>query len=443
MAYKVSKGRWVPAKHLIYTSKLLVDAAVGRIKRLIITEPPRHGKSELVSKYTPAWYEGMWPDNNLILTSYESDFAASWGRKARDILEEHGESLFGIRLGQKAANSWTIEGHEGGMNTAGAGAAITGKGGQFIIVDDPFKNAEEANSPTMRNKVWDWYQSTLYTRLEPNGSLVIVQTRWHEDDLVGRLLNPDWGPVEDWTILNLPALAEEDDPLGRAVDEPLWPERYDREELERIRATIGSYWWASLYQQRPTPRGGGMFRREWLGIVDQAPADMAVVRYWDLAGTEASKQGQPDYTVGAQVGIKDGIYYILDIRRDQMSPKGVQELVRQTAEMDGRDVPVYMEQEPGSSGKNTIDLYARLILPGFTFRGDRKTGSKVQAAETWAAAAEAGNVKLVRGPWNREFLDEVQGFPHGKHDDQVDAVSGGVNKLFRPKARVRAKPRGM
>ena len=197
MAYHISKGKWIPARHLLYTSKKLVDVSARRIKGLIVTEPPRHGKSELISKYFPAWYLGLFPDERIILTSYEADFAASWGRKARDIIEEYGEELFGIQVRQdsSAANRWGIQGYEGGMNTAGAGGPITGKGGNLIIIDDPFKNAEEANSKTIRDKVWEWYKSTLYTRLEPNGVLVIIQTRWHEDDLVGRLLNPEYGNV--------------------------------------------------------------------------------------------------------------------------------------------------------------------------------------------------------------------------------------------------------
>jgi len=182
-------------------------------------------------------------------------------------------------------------------------------------------------------------------------------------------------------------------------------------------------------------QNGSMFRREWFEIVDTAPAGIRRVRYWDLAATDAGPGKDPDWTAGALVGEKDGIYYILDIRRVRATPKGVEALVRQTAEIDGRDVPIYMEQEPGSSGVSTIDHYAREVLFGFAFRGNKTTGSKVSRAAPVSSAAEAGNVKLVRGSWISAFLDEAEVFPNGPHDDQVDAVSGAFECLARGRSR--------
>lgn len=250
----------------------LAQVATGGIKRLLITMPPRHGKSLLTSEMFPAWYLGTFPDRRIILASYEADFAATWGRKARTILEEHGQ-LFGVQVDKRssAADRWDIEGRRGGMVTAGVAGPITGKGADVLLVDDPVKNSEEANSYTIRQKNWDWYQSTAYTRLEPNGAVILIQTRWHGDDLAGRVLKEGEREGEKWDILDLPALARVGDPLDRDPGAALWPERFDVRRLREIRKAIGEYFWAALYQQRPTEDEGGRVKRDHL-------------RYWTFTG---------------------------------------------------------------------------------------------------------------------------------------------------------------
>ena len=182
-----SLGRWRIADHLGLLNRKLLDVAEGRINRLLITMPPRHGKSEFASKYFPAWFLGRYPEKRVILASYEADFASQWGRKVRDLLEHHGSRLFGVmvRHDSKAADRWELADHGGGMQTAGVGGAITGKGADLLIIDDPVKNAEQANSDVYREKTWEWYTSTAYTRLEPGGAVILIQTRWHEDDQIG------------------------------------------------------------------------------------------------------------------------------------------------------------------------------------------------------------------------------------------------------------------
>ena len=190
--------------------------------------PPRHGKSELCSVYLPAWYLGTHPERRVILAGHEADFAASWGRRVRDVLEEHGRQLFGarVRADSAAANRWDLVGHAGGMVTAGVGGTITGRGADLLVIDDPHKSAEETGSVTYRERVWDWYRAVARTRLEPGAGVVVVQTRWHEDDLAGRLLADAESEGDRWQVLSLPAVAEDDDPLGRSVGDPLWPERF-------------------------------------------------------------------------------------------------------------------------------------------------------------------------------------------------------------------------
>lgn len=408
--------------------------AAGAIKRLMIFMPPRHGKSFFTSQYFPAWYLGNFPEQRVILASYEATFAASWGRKTREALTEARElGLFGVRVaqGNSSVSDWGLEKHDGrrwrptagGMITAGVGGAITGRGFNLGIIDDPVKNAEEAQSATYRERSWDWYNSTFATRAEPDAAQIIIETRWHEDDLAGRILATAQDP---WEVIRFPAIAEEEDVLGRKPGEALWPERYDVDALDLIRQERGSHWWAAMYQQRPTAREGGYFKRHWFEIVDAAPAQtVAKCRYWDKAATD---QGG-DYTAGVRVSrTAEGVFVVEDVIRDQLSSGAVKQTVLQAAQVDGDACEIAMEQEPGSSGKDVIADYAKL-LRGYRFRGDKVTGSKEVRADGLAAQAEAGNVKLVRGPWNEAFLTELAAFPNGANDDQVDAASGAFRRV--------------
>ncbi len=429
LAHNASGGRWTCPRHLALLNERLLDVAAGKCRRLMVFMPPRHGKSEFISKYFTAWYLGTFPDRRVILTSYEADFAAQWGRRARELVEEHGKLSFieqvEVMPDSSAASRWDIKGHQGGMVTAGVGGPITGKGGHLIIIDDPVKNAEQASSSTYREKAWEWYQSTLYTRLEPGGALILIMTRWNERDLAGKILEDMENGGESWEILKLPAVAESPDAIGRPPGAPLWPERFTRDDLNRIQRTVGSYHWTALYQQRPTPQEGGMFKRQWFEIIDDYPRGCQTVRRWDLA---ASVQ-KGDWTAGLKMGVRDGIFYAIDLQHVRENPAGVEALVKQTAADDGVITMIRMEQEPGSSGVNTIDSYARRVLVGYNFKGVPSTGPKEVRAQPVSAAAEAGNIKLVRGLWNSVFLDEVSMFPNGDHNDIVDVLSGAFTDL--------------
>ncbi len=432
LAWHLAPYPYQVAPHLSLLNRRLLDLAAGRVTRLMVTMPPRHGKSELCSCYFPTWFLGNFPEREVILCSYEADFAASWGRKVRDTLTEcHASGLFPVRPRQdvKAANRWQLAGHRGGMVTAGAGGPITGRGADLLIIDDPFKDGADAASPTMRERVWDWWQSTALTRLSPGGVVLLVNTRWHVDDLSGRLLERE---RERWKCVDFPAVAEEPDELGRQPGDVLWPEQgFDAEWMARRRSEVSTYWFSAMYQQRPVARGGEMFRREWFPIVGAAPGRViARCRYWDRAATAAAPGEDPDWTVGALVSLTaDGTYTIEHIARTRGTPLECERLIRQTAEVDGRQVPIWMEQEPGSSGVDTIDNYRRRVLQGFAFRGDKVTGDKVSRADLWAAPAECGEVCVVGGDWTATFLDEVEQFPRGRKKDQVDAVSGAVKCL--------------
>lgn len=459
--------RWTYPIHLRFAMRKIVETIHKPNGRLMIFMPPRHGKSESVSRFTPAWFLGMYPDKRVILTSYEADFAASWGGKARDILEQYGEDLYGVRVdpSSSAMNRWGLQQRDpstglwvparGAMVTAGARGPITGKGMDLGIIDDPFKNAEEAQSHKIRQKVWEWYQSTFYTRRQKNASIILVMTRWHEDDLAGRLLNAqDEDPKADkWDVLSMPAIAEEDevwtlDDLEwmRKKGMALWPEEFDEESMQSTRASVGSYYWNAMYQQDPQPADNlGKFKRHWFKYIDPEdwPEFQVKVRYWDTAATSPTDPTEdPDYTVGALMARNSRGTWIEDVVRFQKSPAQVDQEIEAAAGADGHQTLVRIEREPGASGKSMINHYKRLEgLQSYDVRGwppkGSQTGSKEIRANPLAAEAEGsddgkdGRLFLKRAPWNKEFVDELVQFPYGMHDDQVDAASGGFAVLTR------------
>jgi predicted phage terminase large subunit-like protein len=267
--------------------------------------------------------------------------------------------------------------------------------------------------------------------------LVSHNTRWHEADLAGRILASEEGPR--WTVVNLPAIAEAGDPLGRELGQALCPARYDEAALAERRMVLGSYAFNALYQGHPSPPGGGMFQRDWFSIVNAAPADATRVRYWDKAGSENSG----DYSAGVKLARDaDGVFYIEDVVRGQWSALARERIMRQTAEMDGGNVSIGIEQEPGSGGKESAESSIRNLagfavsaessirnLAGFAVSAEKVTGEKGVRAMPFAAQCEARNVKIVRGAWNGAYLDELCSFPYGAHDDQIDGSSGAFAKL--------------
>lgn len=424
-------------RHIDYLDEMLQLFTIRRYlkagyKGIIVEEPPRHGKSELCSHYFPSWYLGAFPDERVILASYEADFAALWGRKARNTLERWGKRIFGVEVNRRssAADRWEIEGFQGGMITAGVGGAITGRGADVLIIDDPVKNAQEANSKVIRDRTWDWYQSTARTRLEPHGVILLIMTRWHEDDLAGRLLDAmENDPLADKFLrVSLPAICEsKEDPLGREIGAALWPERYPLEELKRIEATVGTYVFSALFQQRPAPKSGGMFSRDNFIVIPSAPRRLKKqVRHWDFAATD---QQYSDFTSGVKMGLDhEGRIYILDVRHFKGTPLKVQQVFKQTVRSDGKGCKQQIEKERGSAGTHVVDTYSRMMR-GYDVKGKLPTGDKEVRAGPFSAAVERHDVYLVEAPWNEEYLQEHESFPYGKNDDQVDASSGAYEAL--------------
>lgn len=412
---------------MLLLNRKLVDVATGRTKRLMVFMPPRHGKSELVSRYFPAWYLGLFPDKRIILASYEADFAATWGRKARNLLEEFGPSLFGVRVSAEssAASRWDLENREGGMVTAGVRGPITGKGANVAIIDDPVKNDQEAMSETYRDAAWDWYRATFSTRIQEEGAIILVMTRWHEDDLAGRLLREQESGGDSWEIVNLPALAEDNDPLGRAPGEALCPALFTRATLERTKIRVGSYWWNALYQQRPSPDEGGVFKRSWWRFYRQLPSHLdEVIQSWDMAFKETASGS---YVVGQVWGRKSADKYLMDQVRAHMDfPTTLQAVRTLSAKWPQARAKLVEDKANGPAVIATL----KREIPGLI--AEEPQGGKEARAAAVSPDVEAGNVYLPDpsiAPWVHDFIEECVAFPKGAHDDQVDAMSQALLRL--------------
>ena len=384
--------------------------------------PPRHGKTELISHWTPAWFLANFPELHVGLATYNSDFALSLGRRVRDTIDATPELGIEVRGDMRGAGLFGLTAG-GYMMSTGIGGPMTGHGFHLLIVDDPIKNRRDASSPTTRQQMWEWWTSTARSRLEPDGSIVVLMTRWHEDDIIGRMMNDEFG--EGYESIVLPAIAEdENDALGRQVGEALWPARYNEVALENVRNTIGPYDWAGLYQQRPAPRKGGYFESEWFDVVDAVPPGGRTVRGWDLAATA----GGGDYTAACKMTLVDGVYYIVDIWRDRLSAADVERRMKALASQDTPRVLQDIPQDPGQAGK----MQARYLvkqLAGYNVKFSTESGSKEHRAGPVSAQAEIGNIKLLRGKWNRHWREEAASFPFGTFDDQVDAVSRAFHRL--------------
>jgi predicted phage terminase large subunit-like protein len=443
-----SRGRWKLSRHLALFNRIALSLSAREYDRVAIAAPPRHGKSSFFSRYLTSWWLGTFPDDRVIVTSYGAELATFWSSRARADFEAFGEPCFRLCVSTKrrAGDDWDITGHEGGMQAVGVGGPIMGRGANLAVVDDPFKNFQEARSQTRRNAVWEWFRSSFLTRLEPSAVVVVIMAPWHEDDLLGRLRSSaaeaeeEDAEPEHWKFFNFPALATHREPgwpdgLDRIPGDSLWPERFPRPKLLRLKAKLGPRWWNSLYMGTPTPDKGDVFKKEWFNVVDAAPPLRRRVRYYDLAATEATGSNDPDWTAGVLFGRDDNeTCYVCDLRLFRKSPADVITAIYLTAKMDGPSVPVVIEREGGAAGKIAIDAIVR-ELRRRGLRRWRITGQgvgnrpKTERAEPVAALAENGLLKLVRASWNEALVEQFGQFPGGTHDDIVDAVSGAHEYL--------------
>ena len=402
---------YAAAPHHVLIAEKLEGVASGAIKRLMICMPPRHGKSELASRRFPAWYLGRSPARQIIAASYNSDLANDFGREVRNIVAgQEFQQLFPVQLAQdsKAANRWHTDG--GGMYVAaGVGTAITGRGADILLIDDPFKDRAEADSERNREAVWDWYTSTAYTRLMPGGAVIVINTRWHDDDLSGRLLAAQDSGGDQWEVLSLPAITE-----GR----PLWPEWYPLDSLEQIRSVLPPRDWNSLYQQNPIPDDGDFFKRAWFADYAKHPEALRIYGASDYAVTD----GGGDYTVHGVFGLDAAQnLYLLDWWRGQTS---ADVWIEAFCDLIGKHQPLCWFGESGPI-RRAVEPFmrARMLERGAMCRVEwlASINDKPSRARSFQGMASMGKVFVpANAAWIGDVLAELIRFPAGKHDDSVD-----------------------
>jgi len=421
-AEHMGRGAWIRYNWIEQVLEHIRRAVVRGNARIIVNSPPRHGKSEGTSFWLPAWYLDLFPEKRVILGSYGNNFAAKWGRRVRNHFETHPETLTQVGRDRSAASDWlTTAG--GGMLSIGVGGSVTGEGGNCIIIDDPHKNWEEALSPTYRRRVQDWFNSVLYTRQEPGASIIIVQTRWHEADLSGYLLNEH---SDNWEHINCPALAEGNDFLGREPGEVLCSERFTAEALTRIKSAMSSYMFAGLYQQRPAPLEGGFIKRDWFNRYSEAPETLVfdeMIQSWDAT----FKAGGSSFVTGQVWGRKGANYFIVDQFRDKVDfPETLRAIERMTNRWPAATDKIIEEAANG----HAIIATLRDQIPGII--GIPPRGSKIARLVSVSGLFESGNVWVPAqsvAAWGDDFVEELVNFPNGANDDQVDGASMALTRL--------------
>lgn len=417
---KNSAEKWIAYDYLKLVSVKIAQMVASGGGKLIVEMPPRHGKSTLISLWTPSWFLDLMPNKKVILATYSASFSAEWGRKVRNEIQENEEIKVNISKDSSASASWkTTEG--GGMSTAGIGGPLTGKGADLLIIDDPVKNWEEAASEIYRKRNIDWMKTTARTRCEPGAVIIVLQTRWHEGDLAGALQSEN----EDYEVISIPALAESDDILGREIGAALCPQRYDEEALLDIKGEIGSKFFAALFQQRPSPEEGDIFKRQWWQFYDELPEGTTDwINSWDMALKDTKNS---DYVVGKAMCRKGSNIYVVDQFRDKINfTKSIRAVVALKNKWPKTSRVLIEDAANGPAIIDTIKEKVQGVIP------IKPQGSKEVRAYAAQPLVEAGNVFLPnpeKAPWVLDFIEECTIFPNGKHDDQVDAFTQGVIRL--------------
>lgn len=430
---KYTNPVYIAAPHHELIASKLEAVERGEIKRLMITMPPRHGKSELASRRFPAWFIGRNADKQIIAASYNSDLANDFGREVRNIVHSpEFSALFKTTLAEdsKAANRWHTD--KGGMYVAaGVGTAITGRGADILLIDDPFKDREEADSEIRRQRVWDWYTSTAYTRLMPGGAVVVINTRWHDDDLSGRLLlEQETG--DKWELLSLPAI----DPQGQ----PLWPDWYPLERLEQIRSVLPARDWNALYQQNPIPDDGDYFKADWFGEYEELPPNLRMYGASDYAVTD----GGGDFTEHGIAGVDaSGNLYIADWWFGQTTSDA---WIEKQCDLIIEHEPMVWLGEKGVIQKAVEPYLIRRMQERQAFCRMEWLASitdKPTRARPIQALASMGKVFLPkRAAWKAHVLSHLLRFPAGANDDAVDVLGlfgRGMEFIRGPKAKRKDK----
>lgn len=439
LATKVSGGAWELAPHLDLLSREIVTAVTTPAGgRLLVSMPRRCGKSRLDSHWTPVWFLQVCPEKHVMLVTYGAEFSEQWGREARNTCLSIGGALnpkSAVTADSKAAGHWSTLGG-GGMYSVGAFGPMMGRGAHLLIVDDPFETWEEAQSTNQRQKLWDWWESTALTGLEPGATVIVVSTRFHEDDLIGRILKGK--DASRWRYIRLPALAEGEDPLGREIGAPLWPGRFPGGYFEEIRERYGASnpVWTALFQQRPSAEEGTMLKRHWWrhwspeSLRQAEPYDQ-VVQSWDCAFKDTDGS---DYVVGQVWARKGSMFFLLDQIRAHLDFPGTKKAIQSMTQLWPKAVTKLIEE---SANGYAVIQTLRHEMPGIIPISTKGRSKVVRLTESQPRAyavsglIEGGMVYLPDKSisWVSDFIEEAASFPNGTHDDQVDALTQALQFL--------------
>jgi len=417
--------KYRPNWHHRVIARHLEDAAEGRIKRLMILVPPRYGKSELSSIRLPAWYLGKYPDKKVILASYSDWFSLQFGKHARNVCQtEMHRTIFPeskVRKDSSSGALWELD--AGGKFVAvGRGGAVTGHGAHLLILDDLIKNIQEAFSDNMRDTIWDWYKTTLFTRLEQDASIVIVNTRWHEDDLIGRILEHEG---EKWTVLKMPAIADKDYTYGEYVyneGETLWPEKYPLETVLETKGVMGSHF-DSIYQQEPGAQSGTIFKRDqWRKFFTPPHNPKWVIQSWDTGFKTGSQNSYSACTTWVET---DSGFYLIHAWWDRLT---FPELKSACVDLYDKFKPNEVIIEDKASGQSLIqELKQNTKVP---VKGIKPEGDKSARAHSVTPLFESGSVYILEGEqWSDEVIDYAAKFPRTKNTDVIDSVTQALEYL--------------
>lgn len=469
----INEGLWQPRNFDILIIEFLNYALQGRVSKILLGVPSRHGKSTLVSKNFASYFLAHFPDDNIILSSYSQQLASEFGRQVKDIINMYGHlSPYNVRLADdsKANNRFNIQKpYRGRMLSVGAAGSILGFGAGLFIIDDPIKSVAEAESKTLQRKLREWIGGTAKTRLEKrtNGLppiMIVIAQRLHLKDLHGIIKETEpiisakealqilrnGGSIDPnvWVDLNLPAICEdpEQDLLGREVGEVLWPEQRSYDWLMAEKKAMGSYLFNAIYQGNPTERDGDIFKREWFEDpitrkltctipLSKLPKDLPTLRYWDFGASGDAGDG----TSGLLSSWDGNILYFLDLTHGKYTSSKLLRTFPRIAHKDGQRTVIRVEQEPGSGSKILIDKFRRdKELKGYSIRSDKVNKSKKVRAFDLEGLAEDGRIKMVRAQWNEKIVDQLVAFTgeEGGEDDIVDTCTGSARYWLRPKRRI-------
>lgn len=421
------RGKWILGKHLKLVCGHIEDLIYRRMQQniLIISMPPQHGKSNCVTETLPSYYLGKYPTKRVIEVSYGDDLAQRFGRRNKEKILEFGKELFNIELSKTSDTDFEIKEHKGSMISKGIMAGLTGNPGDLIIIDDPIKNRQEAESETYRSRIWEEFLNSIYTRLSADGVIILIMTRWHEDDLAGRLLKHMPDKCKE---INIPLEAEENDILGRSVGDSLFPEiGKDNEwlkEFKRVYTTQeGSRSWNALMQGRPTAQEGNMIKRKWWKYYEVLPPMIQTVMSVDATFKDSDTS---DYVAIQIWGKREADMYLIDSVNERMDfPTTVKTIISLKAKY--RQIShIYVEDK--ANGSAIISVLRRKIPGIIAINPD---GGKIARVNTVSGAIEAGNVYLPEEKqFTFDFVDQCSKFPNGENDDMVDAMSQALNRLI-------------